>query len=362
MSVRVMTAVWDITLADSEKIVLLALADCANDEGWCWPGMKSLARKCSKTDRTVQASIKALCAAGHLTRIEVPGKGCRYQVHPRSGFTPEAASPPKPVRAPPKPVRDTPEAASDKPSKNHKYPSGGRAQAHAATVPDDDLGDDRDLAAAPPPVSAGAGKPHVLPADWEPPTVGDLPPDVAAMVRQWPAGAYPHFAANFRDHWSLVDRKSRTAKGHAGALNNWLRRVHPEAMRAGKAGVAYGAGPSSSTAHAAPPRPVQAQARQDDRSAAIHAALASELGAAIHAQWLGCTAILVSDGGVVVVTPTAFVSAWLADRFKGRIEAAAGRVTGSAPQFVRFEVEDNSRRKAGKPARSAHSVGDDQRG
>ena len=75
MSIRIMTAVWDTTLPDSEKIVLLALADCANDEGWCWPGMETLAAKCSKSDRTVQKAISALCAAGHLTRIERPGRG-----------------------------------------------------------------------------------------------------------------------------------------------------------------------------------------------------------------------------------------------------------------------------------------------
>jgi hypothetical protein len=115
-----MTAVWALKLADSEKIVLLALADCANDEGHCWPSMATLATKCSKTDRTVQAAIKALVDGGHLTRNEVPGKGCNYTIHPRSDFPPEAASPPKPVR-------DTPEASGGTPPKplrtNRKEPS-----------------------------------------------------------------------------------------------------------------------------------------------------------------------------------------------------------------------------------------------
>ncbi len=123
MSVRVMTAVWALDLPDSEKIVLLALADCANDEGHCWPGMTSLAKKCSKSDRTVQKSIQALVDAGHLARREVPGKGCNYTVHPRSHVTPEVTSPRSERTLPPKPVRDTPEAASGKPSKNHQEPS-----------------------------------------------------------------------------------------------------------------------------------------------------------------------------------------------------------------------------------------------
>lgn len=117
-----MTLVWSVHLPDSEKIVLLALADSANDEGLCWPSMATLAAKCSKSDRTVQAAIKSLVASGHMSRSEVPGKGCRYIIHP----TPEAASPPKTLRgeeaSPPKGTTPTPEAASDKPSRTITSP------------------------------------------------------------------------------------------------------------------------------------------------------------------------------------------------------------------------------------------------
>lgn len=325
MSVRVMTAVWDITLADSEKIVLLALADCANDEGWCWPGMKSLARKCSKTDRTVQASIKALCAAGHLTRIEVPGKGCRYQVHPRSGFTPEAASPPKPLRAPPKGLRDTPEAASGKSSKNHKEPSGRRASA-PATRPDQ-IDDDQQHATG----AAGgkAGKPHVLPSDWHPPAVDDLPATLAGQVRQWPAGAYTQAADNFRDHWSAVDPKPRTAAGHAAAFRNWLGRLHPEMVRAAKAGVTFGAPAKAVTAsggvHCGPPVPVLAKADEDDQSGAIHAGLRHALGEAIWRQWFHPAALLVDGRAITIVSPTRFHSEWIEERFSNQIRKVAAK-------------------------------------
>lgn len=121
MSVTLMAAVWKVQLPDSEKLVLLALADCANDEGACWPSMKTLTEKCSKSDRTIQAAIKDLVGKGHLTRIERPGKGCLYRVHPS---TPEAASPPATPEAisprsdfAPKGTTSTPEAASDKPSR-----------------------------------------------------------------------------------------------------------------------------------------------------------------------------------------------------------------------------------------------------
>jgi len=129
MSIALMTVVWAIDLPDSQKLVLLALADAANDEGHCWPSMASLARKCSKGERTVQGVIKALETAGHITRRENPGKGCDYLVHPRSGCAPQKPHPRSERRKPPQPLRTTPAAAADKPKENHKEPSKGKVAA-----------------------------------------------------------------------------------------------------------------------------------------------------------------------------------------------------------------------------------------
>lgn len=103
-----MTRVWDLQLIDSDKIVLLALADCANDEGHCWPGMKSLSKKTSKSERTIQGCVQRLVEQGHLTRREVVGKGCNYTVHPRSDCAPADI-------APPQGTTQTPAAAAGKP-------------------------------------------------------------------------------------------------------------------------------------------------------------------------------------------------------------------------------------------------------
>lgn len=105
-----MTAVWEIDLPASDKLVLLALADCANDEGGCWPSMATLVKKCSKGERTVQASIKSLVDGGHITREERPGKGCFYTVHPRNNCTPAKS-------APPQKLTNTPAKSADKPSR-----------------------------------------------------------------------------------------------------------------------------------------------------------------------------------------------------------------------------------------------------
>lgn len=105
-----MTAVWEIGLPASDKLVLLALADCANDEGGCWPSMATLVKKCSKGERTVQASIKSLVDGGHITRDERPGKGCFYTVHPRNNCAPAKS-------APPQKLTKTPAKSADKPSR-----------------------------------------------------------------------------------------------------------------------------------------------------------------------------------------------------------------------------------------------------
>jgi hypothetical protein len=112
-----MTAVWALALPDSEKIVLLALADCANDEGHCWPGIKSLVAKCSKSERTIQGAIQRLVDAGHLSRREVMGKGCNYTVHPRNGCAPAETAPT------PAGIAGRPRSGCGQTVKNRKEPS-----------------------------------------------------------------------------------------------------------------------------------------------------------------------------------------------------------------------------------------------
>jgi hypothetical protein len=84
-----MQLVWDAKLEPMQKLVLVAMADNANDEGECWPSVPYLARKTGAGTRTVQRAIIALDENGHLTRIEEPGKVCHYRIHPRQSDTPQ---------------------------------------------------------------------------------------------------------------------------------------------------------------------------------------------------------------------------------------------------------------------------------
>lgn len=111
MSIRLMSAVWDLKLSTFEKLVMLALADCANDEGECWPSIATLCRKTGAGERTVQRSINSLILQGMLKRIIIVGKGNRYWLDPRHSGTPATKSPPPettltPATVAPKPSRE----------------------------------------------------------------------------------------------------------------------------------------------------------------------------------------------------------------------------------------------------------------
>lgn len=192
MSVRVMTKVWDTPLPDSEKIVLLALADWANDEGSCWPSIATLARKCSKSERTVQAAIKSLCDAGHLTRHENLGKGCNYNVHPRSDCTPTpaAAAPPQPLPEPPQPLHPTPAAAAPNTSMKHQDT----------------------------PLPKRAGVKFELPEGWSPEPFGEGT-NSRKIVDEWPPGRLEFHLEQFHAHHG---KKGDKFKDWQKAWSTWV--------------------------------------------------------------------------------------------------------------------------------------------
>ncbi len=76
MSVYCSSLAWRHGPADrNDLLVLLAIADFADDEGYCWPSIKSLAQKARMTDRGVQKIVRRLEAQG-LVSIET-GSGRR---------------------------------------------------------------------------------------------------------------------------------------------------------------------------------------------------------------------------------------------------------------------------------------------
>lgn len=74
MSVKVMARVWaQSSRKDGELLVLLALADFANDQGECWPSMPVLAQKARLTDRQTRKVLNKLEEIGEIRRIRSTG-------------------------------------------------------------------------------------------------------------------------------------------------------------------------------------------------------------------------------------------------------------------------------------------------
>lgn len=96
MSIKLMSAVWERSdISSTQKLVMLALADWANDDGLCWPSIDRLAQKTGMAGRSVQRIIRDLEQVGLVKRDEVVGKGNRYWIltpltdcHPRHSVTP----------------------------------------------------------------------------------------------------------------------------------------------------------------------------------------------------------------------------------------------------------------------------------
>jgi len=85
MSIRLMSDVWKTDLPTTEKMVLLVIADHANDEGTeAWPSQATIAKKASISVRTVQRAVNSLVRAGYL-RMEKHAGGsasCRDDRRP----------------------------------------------------------------------------------------------------------------------------------------------------------------------------------------------------------------------------------------------------------------------------------------
>lgn len=87
MSIQAMTWVWGLEALDtSQAMVLLALADAANDDGFaCWPSQETLARKSRMSVRSVKRHIATLRDAGLIdveTQSSTRGRRANlYRLH-----------------------------------------------------------------------------------------------------------------------------------------------------------------------------------------------------------------------------------------------------------------------------------------
>ncbi|HEX8382435.1 MAG TPA: helix-turn-helix domain-containing protein [Sphingomonas sp.] len=149
MSIRLMTTVWDLDLPPGEKLVLLALADQANDEGrQCWPAVSTIMKRSGQGERTVRRALHDLEAKGHLTRHHRDGGSTQYHLHPGQIGTPAKSAPlpnatATPAKSAPKPSGTT-TSEKDKPSRK-KRAAKPPAFALPADIPSEPWADFEDM-------------------------------------------------------------------------------------------------------------------------------------------------------------------------------------------------------------------------
>ena len=82
MSIRIMTQVWDNGPEDpGQLLVMLALADHADDSGVCWPSMERVARKARMGVRNARYVVRKLENAGYLETERSSGRGTnKYKI------------------------------------------------------------------------------------------------------------------------------------------------------------------------------------------------------------------------------------------------------------------------------------------
>ena len=76
MSIKVSSEVWASSSSkSSSRLVLLALADYTDDDGYCYPSIARLAVKCVLTERGVQLILRDLERTGELVTERGAGRG-----------------------------------------------------------------------------------------------------------------------------------------------------------------------------------------------------------------------------------------------------------------------------------------------
>lgn len=127
MSIRIMSRVWQTPCESHvEKLVLLALADNASDEGFCWPSIATLCRKTDLAERTLQEHLRVLENRGWIATTQRLGHSSTYQLKmptPAPAAPPQVAHPTPAPAAPPPPRAAHPEPSVDPSKETSKHSS-----------------------------------------------------------------------------------------------------------------------------------------------------------------------------------------------------------------------------------------------
>jgi len=218
MSIKIQTTCWSIKLPPTTKIVLVCLADFADDYGRCYPSAQLIAERTGLNERSVRRAIASLENDGHLSRSFCTGKRTDYIIHPCQklpdpcrSVTPATVSPltenTEPLTHSTIPMTEdtkTPDRGVNITITNHQEPS--------VTISKDIC-----VAVAPTPkISKGTR----LPVDWQlPKELGNF-----ALEQGLSRDMVIREAEKFRDHWIAQSGQKGVKADWPATWRNWIRR------------------------------------------------------------------------------------------------------------------------------------------
>lgn len=214
----------------AQRLMMLALADNANDQGVCWPSVATLARKASVVERTARRTLTTLEAEGWVAVTASPGKLNVYRLNLErldpgdgslSGQPPMPTGPRTPTSGvaeptPLTPTSPTPDAhvrgTPDADVRGPRTPTSAEPSRTITTTVTEPSGGDG--SAAPPAKPAPKSKRATArPADFRP---SDAHVALAAELGVDLRAEWPKFC----DHH---DARGTTFKDWDAALRTWIR-------------------------------------------------------------------------------------------------------------------------------------------
>jgi len=138
MSIFYLSHAWKIKdVTPSEKIILISLADQANDDGVCWPSVQTLSLRTALKERTVRKVINDLAEKGFLKINRRKGSSNYYDLTPALNAPLHDMHPSNKA---PTPAPDAPPPAPDAPPPLHQMqgtpaPDAGRTQREPTVEP-----------------------------------------------------------------------------------------------------------------------------------------------------------------------------------------------------------------------------------
>jgi hypothetical protein len=205
MSIKCLAWAWGKQLPPLPKLVLLAIADHADDNGYAWPGVSGVAQKCGVSKRTVQRYINLLVNKDVLSvdqRLRPDGSNTSnaYQINMIDRLEGvSACHPPVSQVSPPRVTTDTPLTVIE-PSMKHT----------TTTIPDPDT----------------IPAPHEWPEWFKVLAQEEIPTD--SKIRNLLAWAAPYPESLLRDmayivvdKWDIYKTKNKSI---FSTFQNWYRR------------------------------------------------------------------------------------------------------------------------------------------